>query len=295
MKKLLFCILAVAIPAFGDIPVTPGVGKTVHTDTVNGLEYQAVKIIDGTTGGTSSAPVTSVGLKVDLSTTQVVGSLAHNGVASATNRAGILPAITQNAYGNNGSALTQGRDAAQMILTKSGLLGVWSGPDITFNSYSASTNTFTILNTTQDVTGLCGNAVNTVYVYSLRATCTQTTAGVIPVTVAKRSTAYSGAWSTMTATPQDSNYATMSSTAIFSTAAGLTNGTLVNYVDSSQIGCLAAATASPNDIYISPASWRMKPIVLRGATQCLGINLQNTSAAGAKFTASWEWMEVTSP
>jgi hypothetical protein len=61
MKKILLCMLVLAAPVFGDIQVTPGTGKTVHTDTVNGLEYQAVKVIDGTTGGTSSMTVTSDG------------------------------------------------------------------------------------------------------------------------------------------------------------------------------------------------------------------------------------------
>lgn len=84
MKKLFKAILILGLGglAHADIAVTPGVGKTVHTDTVNGLEYQAVKIIDGTTGGTSSATVTSIGLKVDLTTTSVSGTAATGAAAS---------------------------------------------------------------------------------------------------------------------------------------------------------------------------------------------------------------------
>lgn len=74
MKKFIPIILFCASVSWADIAVTPGVGKTVHTDTVNSLEYQAVKIIDGTTGGTSSMTVTAAGaITVANSTIGVVG------------------------------------------------------------------------------------------------------------------------------------------------------------------------------------------------------------------------------
>lgn len=52
-----------------DINITEGSGKVVPTDTVSGKEYQKIKIVDGTTGGISPAPVDPVGgLSVRLAT-----------------------------------------------------------------------------------------------------------------------------------------------------------------------------------------------------------------------------------
>lgn len=50
-----------------NINVTPGTGKTVSTDTVGGVEYQYIKIIDGTAGNNSNtAAVSANGLEVDI-------------------------------------------------------------------------------------------------------------------------------------------------------------------------------------------------------------------------------------
>jgi len=269
------------------VDLTTGVGQ--------GSAGSSAWKMDLSTGVGQGTAGTSAWLVDRTTATTVIGTLGNNGTAATTNRIGNLPAIAQDDYGNNGSAYTQGQDAAQMILTKSGLQGVWSGPDITFPSYSASTTTFAIVNSTSDIAALCGNASNIVMVYGLRVSCTQTTAGIIPISIALRSTAYTGNWSTMTPVSQDQNYTGAVSTAAYFTAQALTNGTLVGYVDTGQIGCMAAATATPNDIYISPSAWKMKPIVLRGVAQCLGINLQGATITGGKYTVSFDWMEVVSP
>ncbi len=268
---------------------------------INNVTSSPVQIQNGA-GALTSVGYQTNGGSIPVSVLNVIadsGTLSNNGVAATANRVGTLGGIAQNAYGNNGSAYTQGRDAASMILSTSGLLGVWSGPDITFASYSASTNPFTVSNTTSDISGICGNAQNTVQVYGLRVSCTQTTAGIVPITIAMRSSAYTSAnatsFSTITAVAQDSNYVVVKSTAMYFTTAGIGNGTLIAYVDGGQIGCMAAATATPNDIYISPSSWRMKPIVLRGTAQCLGVNFQGASISGGKYTVGYDWMEVTSP
>lgn len=471
MKKLMLIILGISVPVFAGINVTPGSGKTVHTDTVGGEEYQAVKIIDGTTGGTSSATVTSVGLKVDLSTTSVsgtvaatqsgawnlnnstvgvvgtvsaaqsgtwtvqpgntanttawkvdgsavtqpvsgtvglsagsaaigqvnvistntlnvsaaqsgtwnlnnstvgvvgtvaatqsgtwnlnnstvgvvgtvaatqsgtwnvgtltsitnalpagaaalgqvmiistntlnvsaaqsgswnlanstvgvVGLYADNGVSSATNRTADLPGVYQSGIGNGVSG-TPGNNAALEVGTDH-LLHVANIPAIQPASYTASTMNVTSASTAGDIAALCGNAGTTVMVYGLRLSCTETTAGIINVTVLKRSTAYGGAWSTMTATADDSNYGLVQSTGIFFTA-NPTAGTLVGHLDNVKLGCMAPGTATANDIYIAPASWRVKPIILRGATQCLAVNLENQTVTGGLFSVGFDWMEI---
>lgn len=62
-----------------NINVTPGTGKTVSTDSVGGVEYQYIKIIDGTAGNnTNVAPVSTNGLHVD-----VKASVLPTGAATA--------------------------------------------------------------------------------------------------------------------------------------------------------------------------------------------------------------------
>jgi len=225
------------------------------------------------TGGGSSATITN-----------------DNGTAAGTNRLPTLPTIYQTGY-LNGTAATQGRNGALSQGTD-GLLWTANLPAMRPASYSASTNTFTVPSSTQDFTAICGNASNTVLVYDLRLSCTQTTAGNVGIEVVKRSSAYTGNLSTMTSVAQDSNYVAAITTVSFITANNVTNGTLVGHLDNYQLGCMAAATATPNDIYISPASWRMKPIVLRGTAQCVGVNTAGVAVSGTKMTATWSWMET---
>jgi hypothetical protein len=226
------------------------------------------------------------------STVGVVGILSDNGTLAGTNRLATLPAIviSSRAVTLDGTALTSGRNAA-MRLGNSGLAQMGLKPDISGYSYMASTNTITVAAAATDIAALCGNANNTVLVYGIRASCTQTTAGTVNLTIKKRSTtAYTGAFSTMTATPMDSNYTVVQSSAIWFTA-NPTPGTLVGDIDNYKLGCIATATATPNDIYISPASWRTKPIVLRGATQCVALNLEAQTVTGGAFTTTFEWIE----
>jgi hypothetical protein len=43
------------------VPITPGSGRTIASDLVGSLDYQQIKIVDGTTGGTTGAVVGSDG------------------------------------------------------------------------------------------------------------------------------------------------------------------------------------------------------------------------------------------
>lgn len=91
MKKWLGLIALCLAPSLGhgEINITEGSGKTVHTDTVNGLEYQAIKIIDGTTGGTSSATVTANGaLSVAIDTSSNTVKISTGGVTASQGSAG---------------------------------------------------------------------------------------------------------------------------------------------------------------------------------------------------------------
>lgn len=157
-------------------------------------------------------------------------------------------------------------------------------------SYSASAS-FAGSSTT-DIACLPGNATNSVQVTEVRLSGIQTTAGIVAVEVAKRSTAGSGGTSAaMTATPDDSKYPAAISAPLSYTGTGPTVGTLVGDLDNVEVGILAAATASANDIYISPDSWRIKPVVLRGTGEKVCLNLGG-ALTGGTLKVTFRWYEV---
>jgi predicted regulator of Ras-like GTPase activity (Roadblock/LC7/MglB family) len=250
---------------------------------VNNILTHTINVSGSSVTTTNPLPVQSTG------TSNIVGILSDNGTAANTNRLGVVPGISQTDY-RNWTAATQGRDAAQIIGTD-GLTWVASLPSFRPASYVSASTSIASAASATDIATLCGNPSNTVLVYGLRVSCTQTTAGNVNIAIVKRSAGYTGVWSTMTAVPEDSTYVAAQSTATYFTAV-VSTGAAVGYVDSYKLGCMASATATPNDIYISPSDWRMKPIILRGSTQCLGVNLGVTTVTGGNFAVEYSWIET---
>jgi len=216
----------------------------------------------------------------------VQGNLSNNGAAAGANRFGTLPGIAQTDY-NNGTATTQGRDVAPNVGTD-GLLWTAALPAMRPKSCTASAK-FAASSTTDNAV-LPGNASNTVLMTEARVTGIQTTAGILNVEVAKRSTADTGGTSAaMTAVADDSNYSACASAPLSYTGTGPTVGTLVGDIDNAEVGFMAAATASPNDIYI--LNLRQKPIVLRGTAQQVAINLGG-AVTGGTMTVTFKWIET---
>jgi hypothetical protein len=217
----------------------------------------------------------------------VLGNLASNGAAAGSNRISTLDGIAQTSY-NNGAASTQGRDVAPNVGTD-GLLWVASLPAIRPASYVASKK-FAASSTTDNAV-MPGNASNTVLLTAIRLTCTQTTAGNINVEIIKRSAAdTSGTSAAMIAVPDDSNYSAASSAPLSYTGTGPSVGAAVGDIDNAQIGCMAPATATPNDIYL--LNRRQKPIVLRGTSQQVAVNTGNAALSGGNLTVTFEWIET---
>lgn len=164
-------------------------------------------------------------------------------------------------------------------------------PDTTTTSYHASKNVASAASAT-DIAVLPGNATNTVIVYRVQVTCTQTTAGIITLQLIKRSTAdTAGTSSAITAVPDDSSYAAGVSAPLVYTA-NPTTGTAVGNLDTVLFGCMATGTTSPNDIYIfKPA----KPIILRGTAQQLAVNLNGATVTGGSFNVTFDYAETTTP
>lgn len=215
-----------------------------------------------------------------------IGSLAHNAQAQGQNRVGTLPCIGQTDP-MNGTALTQNNDGAPNCGTD-GNLWVDVQPALRPASYSTS-KSFAGSSTT-DAAIFPGNASNTVLITRVIVSCVQTTAGNLVLNLIKRSTAdTSGTSAAMTAVPDDSNFAAAVSAPLSYTSTGPTVGTAVGNVDTYQLGCMAPATAVPNDIYILDR--RLKPIVLRGVAQQLAVNF-GAAITGGNLTVTFEWQEI---
>jgi hypothetical protein len=269
------------------VPVAIQAGSIANT----GFNVNNSPTVNQGTAGTADWHVTlSTAQVYNVSIDTINGQYSDNGAAAATNRATTLPGIYQNNY-LNGTAATQGRNAAHSIGTD-GLLWTAALPSMRPAGFLASTGTITSAASGTDIACLYGNASNTVLVTGMRVSGTQTTAGNVHLVIIKRSTADVGVFSTMTVTAEDSTMNVGVSSAVWFTA-NPTLGTAVGIVSDYDLGVLAAATATPNDIWISPASWRMRPIVLRGVAQGLCANLNGVTVTGGSFTVSYEYLEVT--
>lgn len=234
------------------------------------------------TGSVTVAQATAANLNATI-----LGTLANNGAAAATNRVGTLDCIARTDYAG-GTASTAGRDGAPDCGTD-GLLHVAMLPAIRPASYHWSASF--VGSSTTFAAHIAGNASDILLVTRITLSCTQTTAGVLTVTVNKTSAASTGGTAaTITAVPDDSTYAAASSVAQSFTGTGPTIGTLVGQIDAAKVGCVATATASPNDIYV--LNLRQKPIVLRGVAQTLEIGV-GAATTGGNYTVTFEGIEIT--
>jgi hypothetical protein len=268
-------------------PISFGAGSIVSLSSTTVVNSTAGAVQVGPWYATllSTPPVT-----VTNSTSAVVGMYSDNGVSSATNRVTTLPGVYQNGASAQ-TARTQGRDAALSVGTD-GLLWTSNQPAMRPYSYSASTNSWSIATSTNDVMALCGNPTDTVRLYGIRFSCNETTPGAIQMAIVKRGSAYSGVWSTMVVVSQSSKYAGSISTATFFTSANLVVGTLVGYLDSYKLGCMAAATAVPGDLYISPRDWLFHPIILNSASECVAVNVNGATISGGTGSGGFDYDEV---
>lgn len=250
---------------------------------VSGTGVQRVTIASDSTGTTIATQATAANLNAT-----VVGTLAEDGVAAATNRVGTLPAVARSVY----NSATSGNNTALSTGTLSGNLFIAQLPEPSIASYSASAVVASAASAT-DIAVIPGNATNTVLLTEVRVSCTATTAGIIQLHLIKRSTADTAGTSVaMTEVPDDANYAAASS-ALLTYTANPTLGGTVGDLDIVKLGCMATGTATPNDLYI--ANFRQKPIVLRGTAQQVAINLNGATVAGGSFAVTYKWIETVGP
>lgn len=222
--------------------------------------------------------------------TPVNGALSDNGAGPATKSvAAEMPCIARADL--RGGTATAAGNLVFLDCGTDGNLHVTTLPDLSLKRFSASSK-FAASSTT-DNWRISGNASNTVILTDLSVSCTQTTAGMVSVVVRKESTAVSGGTpATVTNFPVDSNKAAASSVVQSFTGTGPTVGTLVGDLDDLQFGCMASATATPNDIYIYPHAPGAPIAVLRGVAEGVALNFGG-AITGGNLTVKANWVEVT--
>lgn len=192
-----------------------------------------------------------------------------------------------------GFAAIVGVALAQQPGINSNLNTVFTIPlDGTKSTYSAAVVGLSPNIVATDIAYICGSATRTVRVtrfgMSGRATAVQS----IDVTLVKRSTANSGGTCTAaTKVPNDSSYVAGTATVSTCTANPVLGTTVGNVVSQQlQLGNLTTGVGGvPIAFHFGnrPAT----AVVLRGAAQCLGVNLNAGSAGGNSLQLGFEWTE----
>lgn len=164
-------------------------------------------------------------------------------------------------------------------------------------TYSASIVRLASVASATDIFTITGSATKTVKVKRIAISGTQTTHSWRDILAVKRSTANTGGSSTApTRVPHDSNNNAATATVLAYTA-NPTLGTLVGTIRSgkmsmSQVTPSNAQSNGPGNHLI----WDFgadggQPIILRGTSQVLAINLNGVTIAGASFDINIEWTE----
>lgn len=164
--------------------------------------------------------------------------------------------------------------------------------DSSKTTYSATAVNIAPASSATDVFTITGTASKTVRVLRIGISGVQTTAGVVNVVLAKRSTAdTSGTSAAVTAVPHDSGNAAATAT-VLSYTANPTTGTLVGNVRAGQMLIPAPASVAPNIMTIYDfGNLTGQCIVLRGTAQVLAVNLNAVTVTGGSMTYWCEWTE----
>ena len=161
-------------------------------------------------------------------------------------------------------------------------------------TYSAtSAIAFTAAATPTDIFTIYGSATRTIKILRIGFSATQTTAATANIVLIKRSAANTGGTiATATSVPHDAADPTATATIVNYTANATALGAAVGTVKALRAYIPAPATATPQTFYeiIFGGNNNEKPIILRGTSQGLAINLNSTTITGNLFTC---WVEYT--
>lgn len=163
-------------------------------------------------------------------------------------------------------------------------------------TYYAS-STYTLVANPSDFFVIGGSATKTVYVKSIEASCTLTTAAQFPLYLVKRSTATTVVSATaVSAVPADSSDGAATATVnsyVSGTAADPTPGTVVGNIAVETMSLLAPGTAGGGrSLFKRDFGTGMdRYIVLRGTAQNLALNFADAATTGAICYVAVSWIE----
>lgn len=159
-------------------------------------------------------------------------------------------------------------------------------------TYSVAVSSITPAVTATDLVTIYGSSTKTINILNIWVTGVQTTAGQAQFVLVKRSTANAGGTSTAPVkVVYDSLDAAATAVILAYTANPTTLGTSIGNVKADRIFLPGAASASDAQGLL----WSFvngKQMILRGAAQGIGINLNGVTIAGGSINVNIEWTET---
>lgn len=160
-------------------------------------------------------------------------------------------------------------------------------------TYSASSGGFTMASRPTDVFAITGSSSKTIKIHKIKLTGTTTSGSPIKTRISgiKRSTANTGGtFVSANKVPHDSNNAAATATVGHYTA-NPTLGTAVGTVRAESLGITNSGISGGSVEWIFNTEY-YQPLLLRGISEQLTINLNGTTVTGSVMSISIEWSEV---
>jgi hypothetical protein len=221
-------------------------------------------------------------------TVKIVGSDA-TGVEQTPVASTVAGAVHVNIRNNSGIELNSSSSVAKLSDNALVVRPLPYEPQ----SYSATGSAFVPATTPTDIYLISGSASKTVRIRKVRISGTTTSGSAIKCTInlIKRSTANTGGTAVIsTNVPHDSTNAAATAVAKHYTAnptVGTAVGTVRSVTTSFQAAGISVGTIDFN--FDNDGS---QPIVLRGITENLAVNLNSTTITGGVISVTVEWSEV---
>ncbi len=163
------------------------------------------------------------------------------------------------------------------------------------NTYSAAIGGLVAAASATDIFTITGSASKIVYITRIALMGTQTTASSRDIYLIKRSSANTnGTSSTLTNVPLDSNNAAATAVVRAYTANPSGLGTAVGNIRTRKVFVSLASgnTSNADEMILEFGTRNTQPLVLRGTSELVAINLNGVTIAGNSFCISVEWTEV---
>ena len=172
------------------------------------------------------------------------------------------------------------------------LLSAFTKPGIpNANATYSAAATFAAAASATDIFTITGSATKTIYIRRIRVQATQTIGAVRDILLIKRSAANTGGTSTTpTLVPHDSVYSAATAVVRAYTANPSGLGAAVGDVRRDKIWIPSTAVAPEENTWEFAPSFT-QPLVLRGTSQMLCVNLNGVSSGGNSFAISVELVE----